>query len=169
MQFLAVVFGVVLIGSVLADLVNTLVATQTAQGRFWLTRILYTRTWVVVRWVGRRISDDDRRHRFYSLYAPLSVLTTALVIGYLPALYSAYNEREAMAARGFDLVEREEARAHTRELRSLYGAELELLIDLLEAPRGFWGHSIGLPIRTRSADTVLPAVLSSTDNEETRP
>lgn len=74
---------------------------------------------------------------------------------------------DAMAERGFDLVEREDARAQTRELRSLYGAELEFLIDLLEAPRGFWGHSIGLPIRTRPADTMRPAVLSSTDNKET--
>ncbi|MCP3939523.1 MAG: two pore domain potassium channel family protein [Actinomycetia bacterium] len=163
MHVLATVVGVSLVGAVLADLVNTLVTTTTSNGRFWLTRILYTRTWTIVRAVGHRIRDDDRREKFLSTYAPVSViallvawvaqqivgfgliwwgmggleggkgladsmyysgvvfftlgfgeivpggavprigalveafagvLTTALVIGYLPALYSAYSERE---------------------------------------------------------------------------
>jgi hypothetical protein len=160
---LAVIIGVVLVVSVLADLVNTLVTTTTSQWRWWLTRILYRRSWSAVSVIGSRISNADRKERFFSLYAPISVLvmlvawvsqqiigfgliwwglggisnteglldsfyfsgvvyftvgfgevvpvdqvprfgalieafagvlTTALVIGYLPALYSAYSERE---------------------------------------------------------------------------
>ncbi len=163
MEVIAVVVGVFLVLSVLADLTNTLVTTTTAQGRFWLTRIVYTQTWHVVRRVGHRFKQESRRERLYATFAPLSVilmllawvvqqvvgfgliwwgiggvdgaadltdsiyysgvvyftlgfgeivpaehvprfgalleaftgvLTTALVIGYLPALYSAYSERE---------------------------------------------------------------------------
>lgn len=160
---LAVILGVAMVVSVLADVVNTLVTTTTSQWKWWLTRILYRRSWRIVASIGKRISDVDRRERFFSLFAPLSVLamlatwvsqqivgfamiwwglggvsgvdgfadslyfsgvvyftvgfgevvpvgqiprfgalaeafsgvlTTALVIGYLPALYSAYSERE---------------------------------------------------------------------------
>ncbi len=163
MSALAIVVGVVLVVSVLADVINTLVTTTTSRWRWWLTRILYRRSWQVVALCGRQISDLKRRERFYSMFAPISVivmlvawvvqqvigfgliwwgmggvdgvdglldaiyfsgvvyftvgfgevvpveqvprfgalieafsgvLTTALVIGYLPALYSAYSERE---------------------------------------------------------------------------
>ena len=163
MSALAIVVGVVLVVSVLADVVNTLVATTTSRSRWWLTRILYRNSWALVSALGARISNEHRRERLFSLFAPVSVLlmlcawvlqqvigfgliwwgiggvsgidslldaiyfsgvvyftvgfgevvpvdavprfgalieafsgvlTTALVIGYLPALYSAYSERE---------------------------------------------------------------------------
>ena len=163
MSVLAVIAGIAIVLSVLADLVNTLVTTTTSPWRWWLSRIIYRRTWLLTAAVGRRISDQQRRERVYSIYAPITVLgmlfawvtqqvigfgliwwgiggvdgveslfdaiyysgvvfftvgfgevvpagqvprfgalieaftgvlTTALVIGYLPALYSAYSERE---------------------------------------------------------------------------
>lgn len=163
MTIVAIIVGVVLVVSVFADMVNTLVATRTSLGRFWLTRILYGTSWTLVSKLGARISDESRRERLYSVFAPISVLvmlvswvlqqvigfgliwwgiggvagaaslldaiyfsgvvfftvgfgevlpidnvsrfgalveafagvlTIALVIGYLPALYSAYSERE---------------------------------------------------------------------------
>ena len=163
MEVLAVIVGVLLVLSVLADLTNTLVTTTTAQGRFWLTRVLYVQTWTIVRRVGHLFGKESRRESLYATFAPLSVilmllawvaqqvlgfgliwwglggvdgaagladsiyysgvvyftlgfgeivptdqvprfgalieafsgvLTTALVIGYLPALYSAYSVRE---------------------------------------------------------------------------
>ncbi len=163
MTVIAVVVGIILVLSVLADLINTLVTTRTSRGRFWLTRILYRNSWTVVSVFGGRISDANRREQFLGLFAPISVLallvtwvlqqilgfgliwwgiggidgveslldaiyfsgvvyftvgfgevvpaeqiprfgslieafsgvlTIALVIGYLPALYSAYSERE---------------------------------------------------------------------------
>lgn len=163
MSALAIVIGVVLVVSVLADVVNTLVTTTTSTWKWWLTRVLYRLSWRMVSAVGSRIPNEQRRERFFSLFAPISVLamlvtwvvqqvlgfgliwwgiggvsgldglldaiyfsgvvyftvgfgevvpveevprfgalieafsgvlTTALVIGYLPALYSAYSERE---------------------------------------------------------------------------
>ncbi len=163
MSALAIIVGVFLVVSVLADVVNTLVTTTTSRWPWWLTRVLYRVSWTTVRAFGRRISNPERRERFYSLFAPVSVLvmlvawvaqqifgfaliwwgvggvdgadsfldalyfsgvvyftvgfgevvpsdvvprfgalieafsgvlTTALVIGYLPSLYSAYSERE---------------------------------------------------------------------------
>ena len=162
MQPIAVVLGLLIVGSVVADMVNTLVTTSTGSSRFWLTRRLYVASWAFMRAVGRRLGDVGRE-RLFATFAPVSillllavwvtqqiigfgliwwgiggidgagslfdsiyfsgvvyftlgfgelvpvevvprigalveamfgVLTTALVIGYLPALYSAYSERE---------------------------------------------------------------------------
>lgn len=164
MNIVAVLVGVLLVVSVLADLINTLVAPNTSTSRWWLTGILYRSSWKVVSFVGKRLANGLLRERIYSLFAPISVLvmlvawvaqqvigfgliwwglrggiegvnglldsfyfsgvvyftigfgevvplgqvprlgalveafsgllTVALVIGYLPALYSAYSERE---------------------------------------------------------------------------
>ncbi len=163
MSALAIIVGVILVVSVLADVINTLVTTTTSRWKWWLTQVLYRRSWSLTSAVGSRISNEQHRERFFSMFAPLSVLamlvtwvvqqifgfgliwwgiggvngvdglldaiyfsgvvyftvgfgevvpvetvprfgalieafsgvlTTALVIGYLPALYSAYSERE---------------------------------------------------------------------------
>jgi hypothetical protein len=160
---LAIVLGVVLVASVTADMVNTLVTTTTLTGRFWLTNILYRRTWRMLRAVADLLPSENVREALLGFFAPVSVLlllatwvtqqiigfgliwwgiggiegaeslfdaiyysgvvyftlgfgelvptgglprvgalveaisgvlTTALVIGYLPALYSAYSRRE---------------------------------------------------------------------------
>ncbi len=355
MAVLAFVLGIVIVVSVLADMVNTLVTTTTGSSRYWLTFRLYQISWKLMRAVGRRLSNAGRE-RLFATFAPVSillllavwvaqqilgfglmwwavggidgatsvfdsvyfsgvvyftlgfgelvpvdavprvgalvealcgVLTTALVIGYLPALYSAYSERERkllmlddgsedritpqslllsrtrggdvsqtfaffagweewivgviethstfpmlvlfrskdpgqhwvtalgvvtdaallcqmmrgaedrepywmvrrsirlfeqltrhadltdyrnqldasyqdselfrdlyddLAARGFEMLPYEEAREVTVELRHKYDAALEHLIDALEAPRGFWGHSIGHRAGQREAE-----------------
>lgn len=163
LSFLAVTGGVLLVVSVLADMVNTLVTTSTSRRRFWLTNVFYRYSWAGMRWLAGRVRGDDRRERLLATYAPVSilvlliiwvgqqivgfgliwwgvggvegafglgdslyfsgvvfftvgfgelvpgavvpragalveaftgVLTTALVIGYLPSLYGAYAERE---------------------------------------------------------------------------
>ena len=56
---------------------------------------------------------------------------------------------------GFDVVSMDEARAASRDLRMKYGAAMEYLIELLDAPKGFWGHAIGSSaqiVGQRSAD-----------------
>lgn len=149
--------------SVLLDLVNTLVATRTHRGSFWLTSIVYRLTWNLNRAVARLLPNDRLKSMFLANYAPVTllvllgawvvqqvvgfgliwwglgdvsgadtlmdstyysgvvyftlgfgevvptttvprigalieamsgVITTALLIGYLPSLYSAYSERE---------------------------------------------------------------------------
>ena len=164
MTVLAIVVGVMLVVTVGADLIHTLVTTSTSNGRWWLTRVLYQVSWSLISRCGKRCNEDRTRERLYALYAPLSVLamlvawvsqqvigfgliwwglrggidgvdgildsvyfsgvvyftigfgevvpieqvprfgalveafsgvlTTALVIGYLPSLYSAFSERE---------------------------------------------------------------------------
>jgi len=49
---------------------------------------------------------------------------------------------------GFSLRPMDEARAEILELRRLYDAQMEFLIDELLAPRGFWGHKVGCKIST---------------------
>ena len=162
MAVIASVLGVVIVLSVLADMVNTLVTTSTGSSRYWLTVRLYEISWRLMRALGRRFSEAGRE-RLFATFAPVSillllavwvaqqivgfgliwwgiggidgatsildsvyfsgvvyftlgfgelvpvdvvprlgalieamfgVLTTALVIGYLPALYGAYSERE---------------------------------------------------------------------------
>ncbi|MGI9613818.1 MAG: potassium channel family protein [Acidimicrobiales bacterium] len=163
MALVAIVIGVVLVLSVIADLVNTLVTTTTSQWRWWLTGLIYRRTWAIIRTIAVRLPTDAAKETLLGIYAPVSVLllltawviqqvigfgliwwglggmegadglfdsiyysgvvyftlgfgevvpveavprigalveafagvlTTALVIGYLPALYGAYSERE---------------------------------------------------------------------------
>ena len=163
MRYVAAIVGVALVVTVLADMVNTLVTTQTAQGRWWLTRRVYTIAWKVIRRIAEALGEGPARERLLGTFAPVSVLallvvwvvqqvlgfaliwwavggvsgasgfgdyvyysgvvyftlgfgevvpaeivprlgtlaeafagvlTTALVIGYLPALYGAYSERE---------------------------------------------------------------------------
>lgn len=50
---------------------------------------------------------------------------------------------DTLESHGFDLVDFDQGRADTLELRRLYDAQLEYLIDEMLAPRGFWGHHIG--------------------------
>jgi hypothetical protein len=166
--FAAIVVGAIAVIAVLTDLVNTLVTTSTATGRWWLTRVIMSGSWRLLRAIAVRVPEGRRREALLSLYAPVlvllllvtwvvqqiigfgliwwglnrldpasvsgvdglldsiyysgvvfftvgfgevvptstvprfgalieafaGVLTTALVIGYLPALYSAYSERE---------------------------------------------------------------------------
>ena len=49
-----------------------------------------------------------------------------------------------LTAGGFPVLPYQEALSHCLALCTKYDAEVEFLIDFLEAPRGFWGHSIGL-------------------------
>lgn len=163
MAVLAVIVGVFLVGSVTADMVNTLVTTSTHRGRFWLTNILYQWTWSVLRSFAGAVRREPLTEALLGFFAPVSVLlllvawvtqqivgfgliwwgvggvdgadsmldaiyysgvvyftlgfgemvpsgtvprlgalleamsgvlTTALVIGYLPSLYGAYSKRE---------------------------------------------------------------------------
>ena len=59
-----------------------------------------------------------------------------------PELYRSLQEH------GFPMIPPDEARERSIELRRGYDAQLEFLIDLLEAPRGFWGHHIGHRLET---------------------
>ena len=169
-RILAIIVGSVAVISVLADMINTLVTTQTSSWKWWLSRRLALITWKFVRAISCRMKPGPLKARFQASLAPVlvlmmlavwvlqqiigfgliwwgiggvteaslatgesssladsvyysgvvfftvgfgevvpagnlarfgalleafsGVLTTALVIGYLPALYGAYSERE---------------------------------------------------------------------------
>jgi len=164
-EILAITLGAGLVASVVLDLVNTLVATDTHSGRWWLTSIIYRYTWRFNRRIAKSLPNEHLKNRFLANYAPITlllllcawviqqvvgfgliwwgvggldgatslfdsiyysgvvyftlgfgevvpadavprigalaeamagVLTTALLIGYLPSLYGAYSERERM-------------------------------------------------------------------------
>jgi len=57
--------------------------------------------------------------------------------GYFRELY------DELEAHGFEMIDYTAARTETLELRRLFDAQMEFLIDATLAPRGFWGHKIG--------------------------
>ncbi len=50
---------------------------------------------------------------------------------------------DSLEGHGFAMLPYDIAVQHSRDLRTTYDAQLEFLIDQLQAPRGFWGHEIG--------------------------
>lgn len=162
-HILAALLGFAVVLAVLADMINTLVTTQTSSWKWWLSRRLAAITWSGVRSISCRLPEGPLREGLLATLAPVlvllmlvawvtqqivgfgliwwgiggvsgvdglldsiyysgvvfftvgfgevvpagtiprfgalaeaftGVLTTALVIGYLPALYGAYSERE---------------------------------------------------------------------------
>lgn len=66
-----------------------------------------------------------------------------------------------LESHGFPMVPYDEAVEHSRALRRTYDAQLEFLIDQLQAPRGFWGHEIGHrlhhnPIGATNVEDIVP-------------
>ncbi len=74
MSDLSVIVGAALIVSVVADMVNTLVTTSTSRRRWWLTSVLYRRTWSAIRAVAVQIERESMREALLATYAPVSVL-----------------------------------------------------------------------------------------------
>ncbi len=79
MNGLAIVVGLAMVVSVLADMVNTLVATQTNRARWWLTNVVYVALWGGVRRLARMVRSDTRRETLLSTFAPVSVLVLLVV------------------------------------------------------------------------------------------
>ena len=50
---------------------------------------------------------------------------------------------DSLAQHGFPMRPYEDAFADTQEIRQKWAPAMEQLIDVLDAPRGFWGHAIG--------------------------
>src|SRR5687768_15124890 len=67
-------FGLFVVGVVLADLTATLVVTWGVGGRWRPSRYFYAATWRIWSGVCRRIDNIDRRERLLGVYGPLSLL-----------------------------------------------------------------------------------------------
>jgi hypothetical protein len=84
---LVVVTGVALVLAALADLVNTLVSTATSPAPWWPSRIVGRSTFVAIRAVARRMSEESRgRERLLSLFGSLLVIELLLLWAALQVL-----------------------------------------------------------------------------------
>jgi hypothetical protein len=88
MRLFSVVFGALLIGSVLWDAFETIVLPHRVSRRFRLTRFFYVITWPPFRSLARRREPGNPRDNFLSIFGPLSLLVLliawalALIIGF---------------------------------------------------------------------------------------
>ncbi|HYK41364.1 MAG TPA: potassium channel family protein [Thermoanaerobaculia bacterium] len=88
MHSFAVVFGILLIGSVLWDAFETIVLPHRVSRKFRLTRFFYVVTWPPFRAAARRREAGNPRDNFLSIYGPLSLIVlliawaVALILGF---------------------------------------------------------------------------------------
>ena len=74
MNVLAVVVGAVLVGAMLLDSFETLLANNLRSGRFSFTRGYYTTLWAGCRALSLRIRSEARREKFLARFGPASFL-----------------------------------------------------------------------------------------------
>lgn len=61
---------------------------------------------------------------------------------------------DSLSEHGFPMRPYDEAFAATQVLREKYAPAMEQMIDILDAPRGFWGHAIGHRLDTATFQVV---------------
>jgi hypothetical protein len=69
------ILGVVMVVSVLGDQMNTLVSSHTASHKWWLSNLLTTGLWALLRVVAARLPEGRLREGLLALYPPLLILT----------------------------------------------------------------------------------------------
>jgi Ion channel len=74
MRILASALGLLIVIGVFADMTNTMIATRTRRGKWWLTFRFYNKSWRLLRLIAQRNKDVERRERFLALFAPASLL-----------------------------------------------------------------------------------------------
>ncbi len=74
MTSVAFVVGVALVVAAASDLLNTLIATKTVGGRWWLTNLLYRYSWIFMRVLVSRIRSERVREALLQIYPPMSVI-----------------------------------------------------------------------------------------------
>ena len=79
MGVLAFTLGFVMVVSVLADQMNTLVSSHTANHKWWLSHRLTNGFWALVRSVAFRMPEGKLREAFMALYPPLLILILLIV------------------------------------------------------------------------------------------
>lgn len=68
------ILGIGLVIAATADMLNTLIATKTVSGRWWLTNVLYRYSWALMRFLVSRIPSERLREALLQLYPPFSVI-----------------------------------------------------------------------------------------------
>src|SRR5665213_3188154 len=88
MRLLTLIFGVICMAEVLTDAFQTIILPRRASGKFRVSKLFTTATWIPWRGIASRMRDTRRRESFLSYFGPLSLLllvvvwATGLIIGF---------------------------------------------------------------------------------------
>lgn len=74
MSILAIIFGVLLIITILQDSFESIILPRRVARRFRLSRFFYVATWAIASFIARKMRAGNRREYFLSYYGPLSLI-----------------------------------------------------------------------------------------------
>lgn len=112
MQILIGIIGIVIIYIILQDAFETIILPRRVSRRLRLARIFYRTSWLLWRFIAKKIRSDSRKENYLSYYGPLSLIlllviwALGLILGFALlqwALGSQLNAPEKVVSFGTDL------------------------------------------------------------------
>ena len=79
MRFFTLILGLLCLAEVLLDAFQTIILPRRASGRFRVSRIVMTATWIRWRSIAGKLSQTNRRESFLSYFGPLSLLMLVVI------------------------------------------------------------------------------------------
>jgi hypothetical protein len=79
MRLLTLILGLLCLAEVLLDAFQTIILPRRASGRFRVSRIFMTATWIRWRAIAGKVRQTNRRESFLSYFGPLSLLMLVVV------------------------------------------------------------------------------------------
>jgi hypothetical protein len=79
MRVFTVILGILCLAEVLLDAFQTIILPRRASGRFRVSRIVMTATWLRWRSIARKVRRTNRREGFLSYFGPLSLLLLVVI------------------------------------------------------------------------------------------
>ncbi len=79
MRFFTLILGLLCLAEVLLDAFQTIILPRRASGRFRVSRIVMTATWIRWRSIAGKLRKTNRRESFLSYFGPLSLLMLVVI------------------------------------------------------------------------------------------
>jgi hypothetical protein len=79
MRIFTLILGLLCLAEVLLDAFQTIILPRRASGRFRVSRIVLTATWLRWRFIARNVRQTNRREGFLSYFGPLSLLMLVVI------------------------------------------------------------------------------------------
>ena len=79
MRYFTLILGLLCLAEVLLDAFQTIILPRRASGRFRVSRIVMTATWIRWRSIARKLRQTNRRESFLSYFGPLSLLMLVVI------------------------------------------------------------------------------------------
>ena len=79
MRLLTLILGLLCLAEVLLDAFQTIILPRRASGRFRVSRIFMTATWIRWRAIAGKVRQTNRRESFLSYFGPLSLLMLVVI------------------------------------------------------------------------------------------